>query len=325
MSETGNIEELAKIISKDIFKVFKWESCSLKDVDWSCELEHHEKKTHPSDVVFYYNHPYTGGRVYVNTDLKSYKKSSISKSSVQKALESLALAVECANVSQDWQDKFLTDDELRFEVMGLLFIFNNDNEYDKEFNVVLNDVNKEKINLAKGNKLAVFGPQNINYLLNVAGDIKHRIADDLLPRSEDYTFYYPDMVMNKRHGEEWGQAATFEYLTAPWLLIKHRETETVKAGFLIYYQRKGETVDEFIYFLDTLSYYQLLLQSDPIVVRFVGASQGALRNFEKAKAEYLKSWGEDSARRKQMEKIEAGHITRVVAEYSPMEIGMRDE
>ena len=30
--------------------------------------------THPSDVVFYYDEPYSSYRTYVNTDLKSYKK-----------------------------------------------------------------------------------------------------------------------------------------------------------------------------------------------------------------------------------------------------------
>jgi hypothetical protein len=324
MSETGNIEQLAKIVSKEIFKVFKWETCELKDVDWKCEFEHHSKKTHPSDVVFHYIHPYTGNRVYINTDLKSYKKTSISKGAIQKALNSLAMAVECSNVSKDWQDKYYVDEDYQSETVGLLFIYNNDNQFDKDFRQYLIEVDREKLNIAKGNKLFVFGPDDINYLLTVAGDIRHRIADELLPRGEDYTFYYPDLVLNKRHGEEWGQAAIFEYLTAPWMLIKHRLANEVASGYLIYYKRKGSTVDEFVYFLDTLSHYQLLLQGEPIVIRFVGCHSGALNNFNKAKREYLKSWGEDAARKKQLDNIEAGSVTRVVAEFNPMEVGMRD-
>ena len=52
MSETGNIEELAKLVSNEIFKWFKWNTCPLKDTDWQCVIDSHEKKTHPADVVF---------------------------------------------------------------------------------------------------------------------------------------------------------------------------------------------------------------------------------------------------------------------------------
>jgi len=78
MSETGNIEELAKLVSNDIFKWFKWKTCALKDADWKCVIDDHKKRTHPADVVFYYDDPYSGNVIYLNTDLKSYKKGSIS-------------------------------------------------------------------------------------------------------------------------------------------------------------------------------------------------------------------------------------------------------
>lgn len=110
MSETGNIEDLAKIVAKDIFSWFKWQQAGLKDVNWDCVQDHHKKKTHPSDTVFSYIHPYTGDRIFLNTDLKSYAEGTIKPAAIRKAIQSLAMSVECANVSQDWQDKYITDD-----------------------------------------------------------------------------------------------------------------------------------------------------------------------------------------------------------------------
>ncbi len=67
MAETGNIETLAKMVSRDIFQWFKWKSCPLTDVNWECVLEEHtKKKTHPSDVVYYYDEPYSGKTTYTH-------------------------------------------------------------------------------------------------------------------------------------------------------------------------------------------------------------------------------------------------------------------
>ena len=39
---------------------------------------------------------------------------------------------------------------------------------------------------------------------------------------------------------------------------EHGEGKKCNAGYLIYYTRKGEEIDEFVYLLDALSYYQVL-------------------------------------------------------------------
>jgi hypothetical protein len=64
MAETGNIEALAQLVAKDIFKWFKWEQSPVNDVNWECVQDHHEKSTHPSDTVFVYINPYSGKRIY---------------------------------------------------------------------------------------------------------------------------------------------------------------------------------------------------------------------------------------------------------------------
>ncbi|MCF2829599.1 MULTISPECIES: DUF438 domain-containing protein [unclassified Pseudoalteromonas] len=325
MSETGNIEKLAKIVSNDIFKWFKWDTCKPKDVDWSCELDHHCKKTHPSDVVFHYDDPYSGYTKYLNTDLKSYAAGSISRPSLTKALKSLALSVECANISASWQDKFLLDDVGFGDVSGLLFIYNHDSKYDKDFHELVESVEYKEITIAEENELIIMGPNLIQRFCDVVSDMKMLKADDSFPGPKDYTFFYPDLIRSRRCGDEWGKPATIEALTSPWLIVKHRGNDDFKSGFVIYYHQSGESVEEFIYLIDAMSHYQMFSGDYTIRIRFTGASTHAPTNFEKAKHEYLKMWGNDEGRREQMESIQAEQITNFTTTFNPMEIGMRED
>lgn len=325
MSETGNIEKLAKIVSRDIFKWFKWKVCKPTDVDWDCEIAEHKKKTHPSDVVFYYDDPYSGNTKYFNTDLKSYQAKSISKSRLTEALKSLAMSVECANISESWQEKFLLTDVGFGEVVGMLFIYNHDDKYDKDFSQVVEKIEFRDINIAESNELLIIGPDLIQTLCDVVSDMKALKADDSFPGAQDYTFFYPDLIRSRRIGDEWNKPATIEALTAPWLVIKHRSGDGYKSGFVIYYHLSGETVDEFVYLIDAMSHYQMFSSDYSIRIRFTKACSHASANFEKAKHEYLAMWGNDEGRMLQMDSIEAEQITNFTRAFNPMEIGMRDD
>lgn len=325
MPETGNIETLAKVISTDIFKWLKWETCPPKDVNLTCECEHHNKKTHPADVVFYYDDPYTGRTTYLNTDLKSYATGSITKRMVTTALESLAMSVECANISQDWQDMFLLHHEEYEKVIGLLFIYNHDGEFDKDFSEILELVDFHKLPIAPGNELTVMGPKFIERLMNIVSDLKMLKADETFPSINDYTFFYPDLVRSRRCGSEWDKPATIEALSGPWLMLKHRGGENFGDGFVIYYHSSGETIEEFVYLIDAISHYQMFSNDFPIRIRFTNASENAQVNFEKAKREYLKMWGNDAGRQVQMQRINAAQITHFIKKYNPIEVGMKQD
>lgn len=328
MSETGNIERLSKIVSNDLFKYFKWDVCRPKDEDWKCELENHKKKTHPSDAVFFYDDPYSGLTKYINTDLKSYAAGSITKSSIIAALKSLAMSVECANISGSWQEKFLLDDVGFGDVSGMLFIYNHDNEYDKNFKTEFEKIDSVDLGIRESNQIVVFGPDLIRRLNDVVSDIKMLKGEDLFPSIADYTFFYPDLIRARRNGDEWDKSATIEALTSPWLIIKHKgadRSDSYKSGFVIYYHESGATVDEFIYLIDAISHYQMFSSDYSIRVRLTDSCNEAITNFDKAKLEYLKMWGNDSARQGQMSKLDVARITNFTKSFNPVEIGMRED
>ncbi|MFK0492743.1 hypothetical protein ACISCE_09005, partial [Campylobacter jejuni] len=83
MSETANTANLASKVSNEICQWLKWQYNYAQDMDFECSNANHDKDTHPVDVVFYYKNPYTDKMVYLNTDLKSLKKASITTTKVR--------------------------------------------------------------------------------------------------------------------------------------------------------------------------------------------------------------------------------------------------
>ena len=133
MAETINITKMAEKLSKGIFGEFLWQRMEHTNLNWPCEdQEKHKVKTHPSDVVFWYDEPYSQSRMYVNYELKSYAKSTVTAGSIRKAIESLAKALSCAEKSQEFREKFVRSN-VSVEICGLLFVYNHDGEYDKDF------------------------------------------------------------------------------------------------------------------------------------------------------------------------------------------------
>jgi len=325
MGETANTSKLANRVSDDIFKWLKWSSKPLTDVDWECvnveKHQTHKFKKHPTDIVFYYTHPYSGKTIYINTDLKSYKSTSITETSVRNSLKSLARSIECALISPDWQEKF-TDPNDDFEVSGLLFTFNYDNHYSKDFLKILQGIRLETLGIQEGQVIAVFGPETINYLINLVNDLRLVVQDNEQLGPNSYNFFYPQLVMNKKHSLD-NYAATTEAILSPYLIVEFKET--CKKQYVIYYKESGDTVDEFIYLIDILSNYQILDTKNSIeVVLYNTECSNILIHFESAKRQYAKAWGlslEDS----NFKNLTARLISRIQHTYNPLNEGMQDE
>lgn len=58
MAETANIAKLAEFVANNLFARFFWGATGSWNQNWPCEIANHDRKTHPSDVVFYYDEPY---------------------------------------------------------------------------------------------------------------------------------------------------------------------------------------------------------------------------------------------------------------------------
>ncbi|WP_368869150.1 hypothetical protein [Proteus terrae] len=327
--ETAAIQCVANLITQKIFTVFKWKRALREDMNWPCETKAHEKETHPSDVVFYYTNPYEEEVVYLNTDLKSYGKNSIKKGGVESALISLSLAVECANSNEEWRKKYLEDDSLGFNVRGLLFLYNHDRLYDADFyNSIMKNVDISKLTLPIGQKIYLLDPFKIFDLINIAFDIKYLSGEGKLPHPDNYYFYYPDMSLTRlKHPLNKSTPATIEALTSSYLIIKYESfsygEEIREEGYVIYYNQEGSSVDEFVYFFDMLSNFQILTENKKIDIRLVHAHPHieAPQNFINAKKKYSSCWllGEQE---RFFKKINMEMCETTIVNFNLEEIGM---
>jgi hypothetical protein len=210
------------------------------------------------------------------------------------------------------------------EVIGLLFIYNHDNEFDRNLYRYIEKVKIQNIPIKPSNRIVILEPKKIINLLNIVYDIKSLVADNTMNRPDGYTFFYPDLVLSKSHGDPWSHAATVEVITGPWIIIKHRSVnDYLGEGYLIYYMRDGGEIDEFVYFIDALSRFQMLLEEDPIRIRLVAPVDNAANNFDIAKNKYLREWGNDPQRQKRLNEISIETIPVRETRINLSEIGMR--
>lgn len=332
MSETVNIAEVASKVAKDIFTKFGWYAQPRRDDNFECLDSSHkggrakdkEKKLHPTDVIFSYQDPYADRRIYLLTDLKSYKADSIKHGKIRSALQSLAMSVECAQHSSDWKTKFAIDQGESHAVRGLLFVHNHDGKYSRRFYEEIKKVNVRTLAMRDGVLLHYFGPDDITRLYKIAIDIKLLISDAEM--SSGYTFYYPDLLLSRRSGGMWDQQATVEVLAGPFVIIRYPASGSLSEGYVIYYNRKGDTRQEFEYLIDCLSRFQVLESGSKIAIRMAGdrIDENYKSNFLGAVNSYARAWGFDSTRKAQLNLISIDMVQQLSSAYNPGDCGWRE-
>jgi len=323
VAETQAISEMAEILSDSLFPVFKWARTGPVNQNWACVLgeKHFNKKTHPSDVVFYYDDPYSKARVYINVDLKSYAKGSIDTRAVQGAIRSLHVATECANSSAEWQDMYLHSG-FHTRVHSMLFIYNHDDEYDADFDLIHRKCVVEIDALPEKSKVCVFGPRQVSELATIANDLELFISRK---GTHKYEFFYPELSSKANLTQEWKAAATIELLTSNVFVVRYEQSDS-NHGAVIYYRSKGETREEFMYLIDYLFHYQVVRNSLSIDIRLVAPAINAVSNFDKAKEQFILACEDDDAEGLSsiLDKMKARGVTSIVKQYSESEIGMRN-
>lgn len=300
MAETKNIDAIAGIISSRIFNELRWEISDKTDLNWDCCMRSHltkaqleaktpTKKTHPTDVVFSYTDPYDSDVTkYIQTDLKSYSKATIETSqygAIQRNIRSLAQQVECSSRSPEWRDKFLHEQNSKYIVHGMLFIYNHDSEYDGELLEKLSSVPSAEFGLPENSMIAVFPPRMIRFLLSVTEEIECRrnLPDDIrqpedilwqkIPQYEDCGFFYPDKH-NKLSTKGIHLPASLEMVTSGLLFysyqhnfVRNNEGEKLSSKVLnIFWNEDITSESHFIFILEYIFNYQLLSQFDRIFV-----------------------------------------------------------
>ena len=306
---------MAEKVSQEIFETFGWDMIGPRNQNWKCvnhELHQTRDGTHPSDLVFRYNDPHSDYIIYLNSDVKSYAKKSITKTTLTIAMNSLANATNCANASDEWAEIYTLEGELR-RTYGLLFIYNHDGEYDKDFSSLQDKVPIDRVLLTKNNRVYVFSPKLISYLTTVAQDIKVFYAGG------SYAFHYPDMIYAHPRQHEL-KVASIDYLLGPWQIVKGKKTNG-NDHTICYYVGEGQTPDEFKFLIDYLFRFQLV-EKTPISVRLPHASTNAQRHFLKAKEEYSKDFYQLDEFRKRLDLITFYPVTSTVLRFSTENIGM---
>jgi len=325
MAETKNIAEMATILSNDLFGEFLWTKTGPTDTNWPCEeKDQHKVATHPSDVVFYYDNPYSLSRTYVNCDLKSYASDTISKAKLVPAIESLARSVSCAEKSSEWQQRFLHD-HVNHDICGLLFVYNHDGEYDKNFRVLLSDAKPKLTDLPKQSKLFVLGPEDIFWLNNVRYEIVQMRGKGIIPAREHCRFFYPNLVRRNNVQPDKSRAATLEMLTGPWIVLSYADPQEARDGYVIFYRGSGDSVPEFLYFIDYLMYYQVLQANTDVYLRTLQTALNAPALFEKAVQEYTEQCENSEEIRERLGAINYAQINDIHTQFSQIEIGMDND
>ena len=256
MGETINITTMAEDKAQEIFQILGWERTGPKNINWPCTKE--ANKTHPADAVYYYKEPYSNSNTYLLIDFKSYASSSITKDTIRGAVESLNEALSCAKVSMHFQDLYINSDK-KFTIKAVLFIYNHDNKFDKDFLELMpksvNERHRQKDNavtIDQNNVICIIGPQKIKYLLTIANNIYSLRGRKLLPSQEHCGFFCPDDIYIKLHSEAGNLPLTIERLAAKTHIMRYTDDDGNIKGYDIYSESDGTREGYFLYLLDYL-------------------------------------------------------------------------
>ncbi|HDR8982117.1 TPA: hypothetical protein QDA89_000988 [Burkholderia vietnamiensis] len=325
MSEREQIARMATELTDKVFKQFYWSKVGPENVPWACVKDEHDKSVHPTDVVFCYDDPYRETTVYLNFDLKSYAKDSISPGTVRDALVSLGMAVDCAPISEEWTEKFCRPGESA-DIRGVLFVYNHDGKYERTTRDLLEHVFDDPVKIPRGAQVHVIGPRDVQYLYDVAAQISRYRGDGLLPEAKKCSFFHPDVSHPVRDRarisrKEWELPITIETVLSPWQMLKYQGANT--EGLKVFYRGAGSTAQEFLYLLDYMVLYQILSRYGEIeIILSSDASDNFSARFEQAIQSYEKYTNSSLAEKRA--KITLTVMDRVTPKYFTTKLGMED-
>jgi len=330
VAETAPIAEIADKLSKELFAEFLWTRTGPINQDWAClQTDAHDATTHPTDVVFIYDEPYGRRRTYLQCDLKSYARGSITAGAIKKAVISLSRQVSCAELSEDWQRLYTTGDG-DFDVCGLLFVYNHDGDYDKDFKWIIDQIKWDDLDVPTRSRLYVIGPDDIRWLDNVRLDIRQmRGAEGAgsLPSREFCSFYYPQLSRKANIQNADARAATLEMLTSPWVTLKYQGENDHDERYVVFARRAADRPEEYEYLIDYLRHYQCLEKPNCVTVKVLAEGAQSAVVWGQAVERYIRNvvaGNSDSQFAKIVKSISFQPMEQMVSRFSSVAIGMND-
>jgi len=341
MAETHHIAEMAAQLARKLFKNFYWEEIKPSDQNWACVMldEHgrNRSKTHPTDAVYRYIHPYSGNPTYIVFDFKSLAEKSIQPAKMGDAIRSLAMTIDCAMVSEEWQKLYLR--ESAYDLEGALFVYNHDDTYKKIlYRQIDNNINLNyPLNwpaLKKNHEVIIIDPLTIKFVNSFCQDMAVLTGEGNLPKIEDRGFYQPDKQLKSHKiasSSHYQVPLMPDQLSSDTIFVRYKIDQTRddsgKSGFLIYYRGTGEDIEEFIYLFDNLFTYQIIDNASEIKLKLCFPDKFSPNNFEKAKEQYslYASGTESNAEliKKRMDIISFKTFDQVTPQYLETELGMK--
>jgi hypothetical protein len=288
MPERVNVATMADYMSRQLFSKFGWELHGTPNESWKCTNPDHLKEDHPTDATFVYEDPYTGNYVHLLTDVKSYSATTIKSFSLNSTIESLAVAVDCAKDNENWKDLYLKAGAPP-QVEGLLFVFNHDAQYDRNFNQSISHAFESPIQIPRGVRITIIGPDDVWYLNEIIADTAVLAREGTIPLNpEDLSFYYPSISRRKIARRDRSVVATIDVLKGKYQLLTYKLPQGSGSinGMLVYYRGPGQDEREFIVLIDMLRMLGMLDSCDVIHIRCARAIPMAANNFRKALSQY---------------------------------------
>jgi hypothetical protein len=330
VGETANIAAISEKISGTIFQVFGWQQYGPVNFNFreDSALGEKAKQKRPCDVIFGYQDPFLNDEVFLITDLKSYAKSTAKDAEkLKKAISNLGNAHRAANNSDDFQGHLPVEGA---SLSSLLFIFNHDQEYDKDFGTALAENHPSPLDIPTKSNLYVFGPPQIQFFLDIYNDLQKIYGEETMLKGK-FRYFYPNLISAFPTRNYW-HSATPELLLSPYIPIIYDIDEKVESNGTtqvkskkcvnFYYSGKGETPEEFCFILDYMFRYNLIDDITQIRIKIPHCGANFMTNFDRAKRDFSRHfYSQDSAFEK-IKQIEVTGIPRGRYQYHENAIGM---
>lgn len=320
MGETSQIATFAYQLYADFFKAFGWKTTGHPDTNYSCtHQELHDRKQHSTDVVL--SHPDThNSEVNISylTDLKSYSTSTLKNSrQITEVLVSLAKSVYCANFSEEWKKNYeILSNSCK--IYGLLFVFNHDGEYDKNFLQWLKNTRLASKFLPEDAGLFIFEPACIAHLNTVVNDIAVEVSKASFGDSTAYDFHIEPLRTEPRTSLSFS-FAPIQQLLSPILIVRFKKE---KNFYRLYYRNDASRPEEFEYLIAYLFHTQLIYTAEKIEISPTNPHEDASTNLTRGKELYVKSFKQFTEAKKLLNKISYKSITQVTRKFNYQKIGL---